>query len=424
MIKFLIKGLLRDHHRSLFPVIIVTFGVLLTTVLYSFINGQLDDLIDSNARFDTGHLKLMTRAYDKLSNQIPNELALTGVEKLIETLNNKYPSYNWTPRIKFIGLLDVPDENGETKAQNTVFGMAVNLLDKNSKEPERLNLDKSIIQGHIPEKPGDILISEELAKRMKIDLGHSVTLLSTSSSGAMAVQNFVICGTVKFGIGVMDRGAIITDILDMQFNLEMSDGAGEILGFNKNKFYIPSEAEKIKVDFNNQYLIKGDKYSPLMLTLEDQNGLGEYLQYITVVEFIIVGIFLIAMSTVLLNTGLMSGIRRYGEVGVRLALGEAKVRIYKSLLYESVLIGIVGSLIGTVFGLAITFYLQEYGIDITENIRNSSIIMSNILRAKMSFVSFYIGFIPGFLATLIGTAFSGIQIFKRQTASLFKELEV
>lgn len=424
MIKFLIKGLLRDHHRSLLPIIIVTFGVLLTTVLYSFMNGQLNDLIDSNSRFDTGHLKLMTRAYEKISNQIPNDLALTGVEKLIKSLNNKYPNYNWTPRIKFIGLLDVPDENGETKTQNTVLGLAVNLLDKNSQEPKRLNLDKSIIQGHIPEKPGDILISEELAKKMKINIGHSITLLSNSSTGAMAVQNFVICGTVSFGIGVMDYGAIITDISDMQFTLEMPDGAGEIIGFNKSKFYNSSEAEKIKIDFNKQYLNKGDEYSPLMLTLEDQNGLGEYLQYITVVEFIIVGIFLIAMSIVLLNTGLMSGIRRYGEVGVRLALGEAKSHIYKSLLYESFLIGIVGSIIGTTLGLIITFYLQEYGIDVTENIRNSSIIMSNILRAKISFISFYIGFIPGILATLIGTAFSGVQIFKRQTASLFKELEV
>ena len=423
MIKFLIKGLLRDHHRSLLPIIIVTFGVLLTTVLYSFMNGQLNDLIDSNSRFDTGHLKLMTRAYEKIPNQIPNDLALTGVEKLIKSLNNKYPNYNWTPRIKFIGLLDVPDENGETKAQNTVLGMAVNLLDKNSQEPKRLNLDKSIIQGHIPEKPGDILISEEFAKKMKINIGHSITLLSNSSTGAMAVQNFVICGTVRFGIGVMDYGAIITDISDMQFTLEMPDGAGEIIGFNKSKFYNSSEAEKIKIDFNKQYLNKGDEYSPLMLTLEDQNGLGEYLQYITVVEFIIVEIFLIAMSIVLLNTGLMSGIRRYGEVGVRLALGEAKSHIYKSLLYESFLIGIVGSIIGTTLGLIITFYLQEYGIDVTENIRNSSIIMSNILRAKIGFISFYIGFIPGILATLIGTAFSGVQIFKRQTASLFKELK-
>jgi putative ABC transport system permease protein len=423
MIRFLIKGLVRDHHRSLFPLIIVSFGVLLTTVLYSFINGELNDLVDSNARFDTGHLKIMTRAYNKLANQMPNDLALTGVEKLIKSLKNKYPDYDWTARIKFVGLLDAPDENGETKAQNPVFGLAVNLFGKNSKEGERLNLSKSIVRGRMPEKPGEILISEELAKRMNTGIDHPITLLSTSSSGAMAVQNFIVCGTVKFGVAAMDRGAMITDLSDMQFTLEMTDGAAEVLGFNKNKFYVPTEAEKIKMNFNRQFINIGDQYSPLMLTLEDQNELGEYLQYINAVGFMIVGIFLVAMSVVLLNTGLMSGIRRYGEVGVRLALGEAKDRIYKSLLYESVAIGIAGSVIGTAFGLAIALYLQEFGIDITETLRNSSIMMSNFLRARISFTSFYIGFIPGLLATLIGTTLSGIQIFKRQTASLFKELE-
>jgi putative ABC transport system permease protein len=354
---------------------------------------------------------------------MPNDLALTGVEKLIKSLKNKYPDYDWTARIKFVGLLDAPDENGETKAQNPVFGLAVNLFGKNSKEGERLNLSKSIVRGRIPEKPGEILISEELAKRMDTGIGHPITLLSTSSSGAMAVQNFIVCGTVKFGIAAMDRGAMITDLSDMQFTLEMTDGASEILGFNKNKFYVPTEAEKIKMNFNRQFINTSDQYSPLMLTLEDQNELGEYLQYINAVGFMIVGIFLVAMSVVLLNTGLMSGIRRYGEVGVRLALGEAKDRIYKSLLYESVAIGIAGSVIGTAFGLAIALYLQEFGIDITETLRNSSIMMSNFLRARISFTSFYIGFIPGLLATLIGTTLSGIQIFKRQTASLFKELE-
>jgi putative ABC transport system permease protein len=160
-----------------------------------------------------------------------------------------------------------------------------------------------------------------------------------------------------------------------------------------------------------------------MLTLGDQKGLGEWLQYVYAVGFLIVGTFLIAMSIVLLNTGLMSGIRRYGEIGVRLALGEAKDHIYKSILYESILIGTIGSVIGTALGLAVSLYLQEYGIDITGTLRNSSIMMPSVLRAKISFTSFYIGFIPGLLATLIGTTFSGIQIFKRQTASLFKELE-
>jgi putative ABC transport system permease protein len=423
MIRFLIKGMLRDHHRSLFPIIVVALGVLLTTVVYSFINGEINDMIDSNARFETGHLKVMTRAYNNLASQMPNDLALTGVEKLMRSLNNEYPEYDWTARIKFVGLLDVPDENGETKAQNPVFGLAVNLLNKRSNEVERLNLVKSLVRGRIPVKLGEILISEELAKKMNTNIGNPVTLLSTNSSGAMAVQNFIVCGTVRFGITAIDRGAMITDLLDMQYALEMPDGAAEILGFNKNNFYLPSDAEKIKINFNTNFSSSDDQFSPLMLTLGNQNGLSEYLQYVNLVGFLIVGIFLIAMSLVLLNTGLMSGIRRYGEVGVRLAIGEAKNRIYKSLLYESVLIGIAGSVIGIALGLAITLYLQEIGIDISGTLRNSSIIMPNLLRAKISFTSFYIGFIPGLLATSIGTTFSGIQIFKRQTASLFKELE-
>jgi putative ABC transport system permease protein len=317
----------------------------------------------------------------------------------------------------------VPDKNGETKAQNPVFGLAVNLFGKNSMEVERLNLGKSLVRGRMPEKPREILISEEFAKRMNTGIGQPITLISTTSSGAMAVQNFIVCGTVKFGVAVMDRGAMITDISDIQFTLEMPGGASEILGFKKNKFYDPAEVEKIKMDFNSAFIHADNQYSPLMVTLEDQNGLGEYLDYINTVGLIIVGIFLVAMSVVLLNTGLMSGIRRYGEVGVRLALGEAKDRIYTSMLYESVLIGFAGSVIGTCFGLAIALYLQEFGIDITETLRSSSIMMSNILRARISAASFYIGFIPGLMATLIGTTFSGIQIFQRQTASLFKELE-
>jgi putative ABC transport system permease protein len=145
--------------------------------------------------------------------------------------------------------------------------------------------------------------------------------------------------------------------------------------------------------------------------------------YVQAIGFLIVCIFLTAMSIVLLNTGLMSGIRRYGEVGVRLALGEAKDKIYKTIIYESLLVGTAGSIIGTALGLSFSYYLQEIGIDITGTLRNSSIMMPNVLRAKINFTSYYIGFIPGLLSTLIGTIFSGIQIFKRQTASLFKELE-
>jgi len=423
MIRFLFKGLLRDRHRSLFPVIIVAVGVFLTTFLYSWMNGVINDMTDSNARFDTGHLKVMTRAYSVLANQLPNDLALTGIDKTMESLKAEYPGYEWTARIKFGGLLDTPDENGETKSQAPAAGFGIDLLGKNSKEIERLNIKKAIVRGRIPEKPGEILISDEFAKRMDVGVNSKVTLLSTSSSGAMAVQNFIISGTVEFGISAMDRGAIIADVGDVQYALEMPNGAGEILGFSNDMFYNSKTADKMAAEFNKRYSKPDDKYSPIMLTLEDQNGLREYLQYVNVVIFFIIGVFLIAMSAVLLNAGLMSSIRRYGEVGIRLALGESKDHIYKSLLNESVLIGLVGSIIGTALGLLLALYFQEKGLDMSGQFKNSTLMVNNMIKARISFTSYYIGFIPGLIATLVGTSLSGIQIFKRQTASLFKELE-
>ena len=56
--------------------------------------------------------------------------------------------------------------------------------------------------------------------------------------------------------------------------------------------------------------------------------------------------------------------------------------------------------------------------------QNATIMMNLVLRAEITPVSVFIGFLPGLLATGIGTAISGTGIYKRQTASLMKELEI
>ena len=41
------------------------------------------------------------------------------------------------------------------------------------------------------------------------------------------------------------------------------------------------------------------------------------------------------MSIVLWNAGLIGSLRRYGEIGVRLAFGEDKGRLYRAMIVES-----------------------------------------------------------------------------------------
>ena len=161
-----------------------------------------------------------------------------------------------------------------------------------------------------------------------------------------------------------------------------------------------------------------------MLKLSDQDEfLGGYLKMVDNVAFIVVFVFVLAMSIVLWNTGLIGGLRRYGEVGVRLAIGEPKGHIYRSMIYESAIIGLIGSALGTVIGLLFAYWMQEKGIDIGSMMKGATMMMPGKFHAKVVTDAYYIGFVPGLFSSTLGTMLSGIGIYKRKTASLFKELE-
>ena len=423
MIRFLLKGLLRDPSRSLFPVLIVSIGVMLTVFLQTWLQGAMGDVVRSNAGFSTGHVKIMSKAYAENKSQTPNDLALLGVEGLLATLRKRHSDMVWVERIRFGGLLDIPDEQGETRTQGPAAGLAVDLLSSQSPEITTLNIRKSIVRGRLPAKSGEILIGEEFAVNLKVNPGDAATLLSTTMNGSMSMQNFTITGTIRFGVNAMDRSALIIDIADIRHALDMDDAAGELLGYFGDGLYHDKAAIKIAKEFNELFAAPDDDYAPVMQALRDQNGLGEYMDMANYFSFIASGIFIIAMSIVLWNVGLIGGLRRYGEMGLRLAIGENKRHVYGSLVIEALVVGIAGSIIGTALGLASAWYLQVHGIDIGSMMKNSTMMMSNTVRAEITDVAYCIGFIPGMFSTVLGAALSGIGIYQRQTAQLFKELE-
>jgi putative ABC transport system permease protein len=424
MIKFLLKGILRDKSRSFLPIIIIAMGVSLTVLLSGYMRGAMGDMIDQNARFDTGHVKVMSRAYAENKDQLPNDLALLGVDSLIKALTKSFPNLQWIKRIRMGGLLDAPNEKGDSKGQGPTVGLALSLIDRNSGEAERLNIESSLVTGRLPTKKEEAILGHDFAQKLNLALGDKVTYMGNTMNGSMTFKNFVLCGTIRFGVPMMDRGAMIIDVADAQDMLDMNDGAGEIVGFLNTKLYDNEIAEKITETFNANYNETDDEFAPLMQTLKQQNNLAVMLDYADSMSGIFVMLFVMAMSVVLWNTGLLGGLRRYKEFGIRLALGESKNRIYSTLIIEAVLIGLIGSVVGTFIGLMGTYYLQVYGIDISGFLENSTMLMPSVIRAKITPELFFIGFIPGVLAMVFGNMLSGMGIYRRETASLFKELEV
>ncbi len=429
MLRFLFKGVIRDRSRSLFPIIIVAVGVFLTVLMYSWVAGAYTDMLGINARLVTGHVKIMTKAYAEDADQMPNDLAVMNLDMVLDSLQQEYPDIVWKPRIRFGGLLDVPDENGETRIQGIALCMGLQLFSDKSKnqkwsEVNIFNLREALQQGRLPENPGEVLLSDAFARKLDVHPGETVTLITSTMYGSMTIYNFTLAGTVHFGIGLLDMKTMIADLSDAQQALQMENSAGEIFGLFKNDFYDDLLAAHIESKFNANKQDTDDEFTPVMQTMTDQQMLREMMNVAKIAWSIIIGIFLTAMAIVLWNVGILGGLRRYGEVGVRLAMGETKGHIYRTMLLESLLTAAIGSFIGTVFGVAASYYLQYAGWDISSLMKNASMLMNNVIHARVTIFSYIIGFIPGILATLLGTALSGIGIYRRQTAQLFKELEV
>ena len=424
MIKFIIKGILRDKSKSIIPIAVISVGVMVTVMMSGFLEGIFSDVINQNAKLDTGHVKIMTKPYAENKEQLPNDLALLEINELIDSLNLNYPDLIWTPRIKFGGIMDVPDASGNTKSQGPGMGLAMSIQNKESGELQRLQLKKSLNKGRLLKRSGEIILSDDYATKLNISPGEKITFFGTTMEGSMVFQSFEMTGTVRFGSPLMDKGTFIIDISDAQNMLDMENGTGELLGYFKDNRYDDQKALIISENFNTKFNESKDEYAPMMLTLKDQNGLRESLDMGDAFSGIFIFIFILAMSLVLWNTGLIGGLRRYNEFGIRLALGESKNNVFKLLLIEASVIGTIGSIIGTILGVIFCYYLQEVGIDISEDTANSTIIMPSVMRAYVTPNLFFIGFIPGLFSMLFGTALAGRGIYKRETARLFKELEV
>ncbi len=335
MIKFILKGLMRDKHRSLLPFLVTAIGVMLTVVFHAWITGVLGNSIEFNAKFSAGHVKIMTRAYAENASQSPNDLALLGTDTLVGLITSEFPEFEFVQRIYFGGIADVAGPGGETRSQGNAMGIGIDLLSGNAGEAVRLNLPSSLKKGSMPGNKNEVLVSDEFSSKLGLEPGDTLTLVTTTMYGELALYNFVLSGTVEFGTTALDRGTIIADIEDVREALNMHDATGEILGFMREGTYDKVSATVATKRFNSLYSSEKDEFSPIMKSLEEQNNMGFFVEYSGKLQAILVTIFILAMSLILWNAGLLGGLRRYGEFGMRLAIGEEKGHVYRTMLMVS-----------------------------------------------------------------------------------------
>jgi len=431
MIRWALKGIWRDKTRSLFPFLVITVGVTLLIYLLGFMEGIFAGMLNMTAHMDTGHLRFVNKPFYDEEHLVPLDRALAAEGQTLQWLQeNSDPRVEWSSRIRWGAIMDVPDEKGETKSQTPVVGMAIQLLDPKSPERKRLKLEKSLTQGVVPSRSREMLVGYKLADSLELRLGDTVTLLGQNFDGGMATDNYKVVGFVRFGLGALDRKMVLIDIADAQQTFYMDDMATDFLGFlPMNVGY--KEYDILKQNLETQLAALkqnppkawASDDEPVILSVLDQRNLRELAYKFELVDDIVVGVFTFLMVLVLWNAGLLNSVHRYGEMGLMLALGETHKRLIAFMALEAFMVGVLGSAAGCLIGGGLVYYLQEVGMSTHGVFEQSGLMMSDVIRARVSLNAFVFAVIPGVTASVLGNLIANLAIYQRSEANLFRELE-
>ena len=96
------------------------------------------------------------------------------------------------------------------------------------------------------------------------------------------------------------------------------------------------------------------------LTEENQSAIGEIIDFITLVPLIFALISLVTGAFIIANTFAILLAQRSRELALLRAVGASRAQVVRSVLSESLVLGLVASTVGVGFGLVVVVVLRRF----------------------------------------------------------------
>jgi ABC-type lipoprotein release transport system permease subunit len=201
-----------------------------------------------------------------------------------------------------------------------------------------------------------VLLGEKLAEKLNVEVGNRIVLTFQDLNNELTSGAFNITGIFKTASTPYDERNVFVRAEDLQNLLTDQPIYHEIA--------IMVESEELSDDLTADL---NEVFSGI--TAESWYELSPELRYITdmggSITFYIMIVIMLALAFGILNTMLMAIFERMRELGMLLAIGMSKLRVFLMIMLESVILTLTGATAGLVLAYFTLDYLGENGIDMT-----------------------------------------------------------
>jgi len=211
--------------------------------------------------------------------------------------------------------------------------------------PQRLKMMPKIILGQV------------LAKELGVDKGDIVYMIFSRKKGftmsqVPANRPFEVAGTFESGLHDYDKSFAWTSLTDIQKLLNMGDAVSGIEIRIREIFRAAELGKKIE----------GDMGSPFwtMDWMQRNRNLFFSLKLQKTVMFIIFSLIVLVAGFSIASTLMMMVIEKTKDIAILKAMGATSGSIRKIFIFKGMVIGLIGTVLGSCLGFALCALLRNY----------------------------------------------------------------
>lgn len=346
IIKLSWKNIWRNPTRSSVVIIAVMLGVWAGIFISSFMSGLTKGYLQNHLNLSVGHIQI---THPQFQDQFNPRYQIPESQKLIDSLQ----ATSFITEIRAHSLATGLAQSAANSYGVTIHGIEVS-GDSSSAHPVQQYITEGDILKSVSSNP--IVIGSELAERLELDLRSKIVLSFQDVEGTITAGSFRVAGIFDSPSNAYDRGNVLVKQSDLN-NLLGSPGAIHKVILKVDAY---PEADTYKQKLNSHfpalYFASWGNIAPELEYVYESMDISLYIFMIIIV---------IALIFSIINTMLMSILERTRELGMLMAVGMNKVRLFMMILCETIFLTMTGAPLGLLLSWGSIQLLEDTGIDLS-----------------------------------------------------------
>ncbi|MBR9922384.1 MAG: ABC transporter permease [Bacteroidetes bacterium] len=339
------RNIWRSRTRSIVVILAVMIGIWAVIFMLSFSNGMIESYIDNAIENQISHIQLHNPDFKKDQE---SQYFIENASGLEDDLRSQVEVESATVRSLATGMLTT------SKGQRGVQIRGV----QPTSEASVTKLDQKLVEGEYfdPETDNRILVGKSLSEELNLKIRSKVVLAFQSLDGEIIYAAFRVIGMYETDNNAYDESNVFVTQQDLNRLLGKENIGHEAAILLHSLDEIDPVQSRLTESRPDLLVENYAEISPEIELFNTQMQMS---------STIIIVIVMLALIFGIINTMLMAVLERYKELGMLMAVGMNKVRVFFMIVLETLMLGLIALPLGMGLGYGTVSYLSKYGLDLS-----------------------------------------------------------